>query len=256
MPPLKTPKELAAERASSKLSDPALLVEFGDADYDEGTGGELGPEAVRSKKGDNAARVWSSATARHQHGAWRRQFVRHLPTRYRRDLRGGQARGGHPAAAHARAWRAAATRTSLDARRRAGARPLAHARLRRDTMGQGRPATVTCQGGALNGDALMACSRRTASASPSARTRARIGATGAAGRPRRVRAHDGALDRARSSRAPSCWRAARSSRRRSRRTRRRARAGAARTLAPSSRSRSSCTRLARAAASCSRSAST
>ena len=35
MPPLKTPKELAAAKAlRSKLSDPALLVEFGDADYE------------------------------------------------------------------------------------------------------------------------------------------------------------------------------------------------------------------------------
>ena len=65
MPPLKTPKELAAAKAlRSKLSDPALLVEFGDADYEAvRTGATWDPKLLKPrKKGDNAARVWSSAT--------------------------------------------------------------------------------------------------------------------------------------------------------------------------------------------------
>ena len=65
MPPLKTPKELAAAKAlRSKLSDPALLVEFGDADYEAvRTGATWDPKLLKPrKKGDNAARVWSSVT--------------------------------------------------------------------------------------------------------------------------------------------------------------------------------------------------
>ena len=162
MPPLKTPKELAAAKAlRSKLSDPALLVEFGDADYEAvRTGATWDPTLLKPrKKGDNAARVWSSVT--HGTETWNMDAAG-VPSAICRcaTVADVQAVVKHAAAIQLQHTLCVAggRHSHLSMLDDALVLDLS---LMRDCVvtnpGPGRPATVTCQGGALNGDALMAC---------------------------------------------------------------------------------------------------